>query len=76
MRGCAHPWEKGAGGFVKSGPGVGPGAAAADAYRQLRHVQHWARLNEDSTQLEMASMGGLADQRAAVLRLWMGVLGV
>lgn len=51
---------------------VGIGHAAADAYRELRHVQHRARLNEESTQLDMSE---LRKQREAVLALWQTVFG-
>lgn len=46
---------------------AGVGAAASDAYRELRRVQHRARLNEEPTQVEAESM---ARERAAVLALW------
>ena len=49
-------------------PGVG--SAAADAYRDLRRAQHRARLDEQPTQVDPAS---LAAQRAAVLALWRSV---
>ncbi|MBA2673121.1 bifunctional [glutamate--ammonia ligase]-adenylyl-L-tyrosine phosphorylase/[glutamate--ammonia-ligase] adenylyltransferase [Ramlibacter sp.] len=49
-------------------PGVGH--AAADAYRELRRVQHRARLNEEPTQVELET---LAAQREAILRLWQAV---
>ena len=49
-------------------PGVGHEAAAA--YRELRRVQHRARLNEESTQLASAELQG---PREAVLRLWQAV---
>ena len=48
------------------------GAAAADAYRELRRAQHRARLNEEPTQLPPDAM---AEQRAAVLALWRAVFG-
>ncbi len=51
-------------------PGVG--AAAADAYRELRRAQHQARLDERVTQFDPAS---LAVQRDAVLALWHAVFG-
>ncbi len=54
-------------------PGVG--RAAADAYRELRRVQHRARLNEQSTALDAESAKALEDQRAAVLALWRAVFG-
>ena len=46
--------------------------AAADAYRDLRRAQHRARLDEQPTQVEPAS---LAAQRDAVLALWRAVFG-
>lgn len=51
---------------------AGMGQAAADAYRELRRVQHRARLNEEPTQLPLSE---LVQQREAVLRLWQQVLG-
>ena len=51
-------------------PGVGH--AAAGAYRELRRVQHRARLNEEPTQLSMTE---LTEQRNAVLKLWQIVFG-
>lgn len=48
------------------------GQAAAGAYRELRRVQHRARLNEEPTQLPLTE---LVEQREAVLRLWRQVLG-
>lgn len=48
----------------------GTGSAAAAAYRQLRHLQHQARLDEQAgrdTQL------GLADESAAIQALWRAV---
>lgn len=49
---------------------AGVGNAAADAYRELRRVQHRARLNEEPTQVPTATMAG---ERAAVLALWKAV---
>ncbi len=49
-------------------PGVGE--AAARAYRELRRVQHQARLNEEPTQLLPAA---LEAERQAVLALWRAV---
>jgi glutamate-ammonia-ligase adenylyltransferase len=49
-------------------PGIG--RAAADAYRELRRVQHQARLNEEPTQVPPTA---LQAERAAVLALWSGV---
>ena len=51
---------------------AGLGQAAASAYRELRRVQHRARLNEEPTQLPLSE---LVAQREAVLRLWQQVLG-
>jgi glutamate-ammonia-ligase adenylyltransferase len=49
-------------------PGVGD--AAASAYRELRRVQHRARLNEEPTQV---SLPELLAERDAVLALWAAV---
>jgi glutamate-ammonia-ligase adenylyltransferase len=49
----------------------GVGESAANAYRELRRVQHRARLNEEPTDVPMAT---LADQREAVLTLWRTVM--
>ncbi len=51
---------------------VGVGSAAADAYREMRRLQHRARLNEDPTQLPAAD---LAHEMAAVQGLWQVVMG-
>jgi len=51
-------------------PGVGEDAARA--YRELRRVQHGARLNEEPTQLAADAMPG---ERNAVLALWRAVFG-
>lgn len=51
-------------------PGVGQQAAAA--YRELRRVQHKARLNEEPTQVEPPA---LAAERAAIQDLWTAVFG-
>ncbi|MFM6985630.1 MAG: bifunctional [glutamate--ammonia ligase]-adenylyl-L-tyrosine phosphorylase/[glutamate--ammonia-ligase] adenylyltransferase [Hydrogenophaga sp.] len=51
---------------------AGMGLAAADAYRELRHRQHQARLDEAPTQMGAAEAEPLA---AAVRRLWQHVLG-
>jgi glutamate-ammonia-ligase adenylyltransferase len=51
---------------------AGIGRAAGDAYRSLRHLQHQARLDEASTQLDVAA---IAPQRDAVLALWRAVFG-
>ncbi len=50
----------------------GVGTAAAQAYRELRKLQHHARLNEESTQMPT---GQLDVHRDAVLRLWQAVFG-
>ena len=49
-------------------PGIGRDAAAA--YRELRRVQHRARLNEEPTQV---ALPGLAPEREAMLALWRAV---
>lgn len=51
-------------------PGVGQ--AAANAYRELRRVQHQARLNEQPTQVQPATV---ARERDAVLALWQAAFG-
>ncbi|MDT8999512.1 bifunctional [glutamate--ammonia ligase]-adenylyl-L-tyrosine phosphorylase/[glutamate--ammonia-ligase] adenylyltransferase [Paucibacter sp. APW11] len=54
---------------------AGVGTAAANAYRELRRVQHRARLDEQSTALDEAGQAaqGIAPLRAAVLALWQAV---
>jgi [glutamine synthetase] adenylyltransferase / [glutamine synthetase]-adenylyl-L-tyrosine phosphorylase len=51
---------------------AGVGEGAAQAYRELRRVQHQARLNEEPTQVPADA---LAPQREAVLALWRAVFG-
>ncbi len=51
---------------------AGVGHAAASAYRELRHVQHRARLNEEPTQVCLPE---LQAQREAGLALWQAVFG-
>ena len=51
---------------------AGVGSAAGDAYRELRRAQHRARLDEQPTQVDPAT---LAPQRDAVLALWHAVFG-
>ena len=46
--------------------------AAADAYRELRRVQHHARLNEASTQVPAGQLDGPCK---AILALWAAVFG-
>jgi [glutamine synthetase] adenylyltransferase / [glutamine synthetase]-adenylyl-L-tyrosine phosphorylase len=48
----------------------GVGQAAAKAYRELRRIQHKARLNEEPTQVAPANV---AAEREAVLALWQAV---
>ncbi len=50
----------------------GVGSAAARAYRELRHVQHRARLNEEPTQV---APDELAAERDAILALSQAVFG-
>ncbi len=54
---------------------AGVGAAAADAYRELRRAQHRARLDEAATQMPVEQLGSLAAHRDAVCRLWLDVFG-
>ena len=49
---------------------LGVGQHAADAYRELRRVQHHARLNEEPTQVSPASVQA---ERAAIQALWQSV---
>jgi glutamate-ammonia-ligase adenylyltransferase len=51
---------------------VGVGQAAANAYREMRRVQHRARLNEEPTEVPPAL---LAAECEAVLSLWRHVMG-
>jgi glutamate-ammonia-ligase adenylyltransferase len=51
---------------------AGVGEAAAAAYRELRRVQHRARLNEEPTQVPMST---LVAEREAMLALWKAVFG-
>ncbi|MDR6534701.1 bifunctional [glutamate--ammonia ligase]-adenylyl-L-tyrosine phosphorylase/[glutamate--ammonia-ligase] adenylyltransferase [Variovorax soli] len=50
----------------------GVGRNAASAYRELRRVQHRARLNEEPTQVPM---NALMAERGAMLALWKAVFG-
>ncbi|MBV8034211.1 bifunctional [glutamate--ammonia ligase]-adenylyl-L-tyrosine phosphorylase/[glutamate--ammonia-ligase] adenylyltransferase [Roseateles sp.] len=58
-------------GLLPAGVGVG----AANAYRELRRVQHKARLDEQSTALDAAAAVPLAVHRDAVRALWRAVFG-
>ena len=49
----------------------GMGQAAANAYREMRRVQHQARLNEEPTDVPVAQ---LAAERDAVLAVWHNVM--
>jgi [glutamine synthetase] adenylyltransferase / [glutamine synthetase]-adenylyl-L-tyrosine phosphorylase len=51
----------------------GVGEAAADAYRNLRHVQHVARLDEATTQV---SKSELQVERSAMLALWGAIFAI
>jgi len=53
----------------------GVGFAAADAYRELRRVQHRARLDEQSTALDAEAAAPLGVHREAVRALWVAVFG-
>ncbi|MEY4732515.1 MAG: Glutamate-ammonia-ligase adenylyltransferase [Pseudomonadota bacterium] len=52
---------------------MGLGQAAANAYREMRKVQHRARLNEEPTDVALAT---LASERDAVLALWRWAMDV
>ena len=58
-------------GLLPAGVGVG----AANAYRELRRVQHKARLDEQSTALDAEAAAPLAGHREAVMALWQAVFG-
>lgn len=58
-------------GLLPAGVGVG----AANAYRELRRVQHKARLDEQSTALDAEAAAPLAPHRDAVQALWRAVFG-
>ncbi len=49
---------------------AGVGRKAADAYRELRRIQHRARLNEEPTQVEPGVLDG---ERSAIRQLWLAV---
>lgn len=51
---------------------AGVGQAAGDAYRELRRVQHKARLDEQPTQVDA---GWLVREREAITALWAAVFG-
>ncbi len=51
---------------------AGVGQAAANAYRELRRVQHKARLNQEPTQVAADTV---AIERDAVLALWHAIFG-
>jgi [glutamine synthetase] adenylyltransferase / [glutamine synthetase]-adenylyl-L-tyrosine phosphorylase len=51
---------------------AGVGQAAGNAYREMRRLQHRARLNEEPTQVDPAT---LAAEREALLVLWREVMG-
>jgi glutamate-ammonia-ligase adenylyltransferase len=51
----------------------GVGLAASSAYRELRRVQHKARLNEEPTQVEGSF---LKSEQDAVLALWRTVFPI
>lgn len=56
--------------------GLIPGAlagAAQSAYRQLRRLQHRLRLNDEKARVEPAEV---AEETAAIKRLWGAVMGV
>ena len=51
---------------------AGVGEAAANAYREMRRLQHQARLNEEPTQV---SLDALSTERDAILVLWQVAMG-
>ena len=51
---------------------MGMGQAAANAYREMRRLQHRARLNEEPTQLDPTA---LTTEREAILAVWCHVMG-
>ncbi|HYR25131.1 MAG TPA: bifunctional [glutamate--ammonia ligase]-adenylyl-L-tyrosine phosphorylase/[glutamate--ammonia-ligase] adenylyltransferase [Aquabacterium sp.] len=51
----------------------GVGHAAGQAYRELRRVQHRARLDEATTKLHGEALAAMAHHRDAVLALWQAV---
>jgi len=51
---------------------MGMGQAAANAYREMRRLQHRARLNEEPTQVAPST---LTTERTAILALWQKVMG-
>ncbi len=53
----------------------GVGDAAASAYRELRRLQHRARLDESPTLLQGAALAAIQAHRDAVLALWACVFG-
>ena len=77
---CAHPELRGNIGniaLLQAAEKVGllpagAGEAAANAYRELRRVQHRARLDEAPTQVPMTQ---LEAERAAILQVWHAVFG-
>ena len=52
---------------------AGVGRAAGPAYRELRRIQHRARLDEASTKLQGEGLTTIAPYRQAVLTLWQAV---
>jgi glutamate-ammonia-ligase adenylyltransferase len=50
-------------------------AGASQAYRELRRIQHRARLNESPTQLHGERLQASAHHRDAVIALWTAVFG-
>jgi glutamate-ammonia-ligase adenylyltransferase len=51
---------------------MGMGQAAANAYREMRRLQHRARLNEEPTQVDPSV---LTREQYAILALWREVMG-
>ena len=53
----------------------GVGQEAADAYRELRAIQHRARLEEAPTQIEASAAAGMATAGQALWRHTLGQAG-
>jgi glutamate-ammonia-ligase adenylyltransferase len=51
---------------------LGMGESSANAYREMRRIQHHARLNEEPTDVPMTQW---VDERDALLMLWRRVMG-
>ena len=52
---------------------AGVGHAAGQAYRELRRIQHRARLDDAPTKFTLEQMPALVPLKEAVLALWLAV---